>query len=121
MRSRLWQINCRRPHSLDRIRHTSHLVSWEIVDDDNVAAIECRDETSFDIGEEGRSVHRSVDHEGGNDPIMTQTRHQGDGLPVPVWNGPDQSFAAGTTTPQSHAGMCSNYERDAAPICSRPP
>ena len=32
--------------------------------------------------------------------IMTQT--QGDGLPVPVWNGPDQSFAAGTTTPQSH-------------------
>jgi hypothetical protein len=28
-------------------------------------------------GEEGGSVHRSVDHEGGNDPIMTQTRHQG--------------------------------------------
>jgi len=33
---------------------------------------------------------------------MTQTRHQSDGLSVPVWNGPDQSFAAGTTTPQSH-------------------
>src|ERR1700694_1738833 len=54
-----------------------------------------RGQIPFDIGEEGRSVHRSVDHEGGNDPIMTQTRHQSDGLPVPVWNGPDQSFAAG--------------------------
>jgi hypothetical protein len=26
---------------------------------------------------------------------MTQTRHQRDGLPVPMWNRPDQSFTTG--------------------------
>src|SRR5258708_23733216 len=64
--------------------------------------MECRDKTPFDIGEEDGSVHRSVDHEGGNDPIMTQTRHQSDGLSVPVWYGPDQSFALAAAAPKPH-------------------
>jgi Domain of unknown function (DUF4268) len=42
-------------------------VSWKIVDDDDVPAMQRRGQTPFDIGEEGGSVHRSVDHKGGNE------------------------------------------------------
>jgi hypothetical protein len=77
-------------------------VRWKIVDDDNVPAMQCRDKAAFNIGEEAGSVHRSVNYERGNDPIMAQTRHQRDGLPVPVWNRPDQSFTTGAAAPKPH-------------------
>src|SRR5437660_11805092 len=62
IRGILAQIDHPRAHSFDRVRHTSHLVRWKIVDDDDVPAMQCRSQIPFDIGEEGGSVHRAVDH-----------------------------------------------------------
>ena len=96
------QIACCRTHGLDRVCHTGHLVSREVIHDDDVTAIQCRSQTLFDVCEEDRPVHRSIDHEGCDHPVMAQAGNQGDCLPMPVWNGSDQSFAAPATTPKSH-------------------
>jgi hypothetical protein len=44
-----WQIECRRTHSLDRVRHTGYLMSRKVVHDDDVTVVERWSQTLFDI------------------------------------------------------------------------
>src|SRR5262245_25356638 len=39
---------------------------------------------------------------GATNPVVAQSDNQGDGLPMAVGNGPDQSFAPRATAPKSH-------------------
>jgi hypothetical protein len=82
-----------RTHGLDRICHARYLVSRKVVHDDDVTAAERRSQTLFDVCEEDRPVHRPIDHEGGDHPVVAQSNNQGDGLPMAVGNRADQSFA----------------------------
>jgi len=69
----------------------------------------------FDVCEEDRPIHRPIDHEGGDHPVVAQSNNQGDGLPMAVGNEPDQSFAARATAPKSHqagagGGLVDEYQ-----------
>src|SRR5262249_55903187 len=97
-----WQIERGRTHSLDRVRHTGYLMSRKVVHDDDVTAVERWSQTLFDVCEEDRPVHRPIDHERCDHPVVAQSDNQGDGLPMAVGNGPDQSFAPRATAPKSH-------------------
>jgi hypothetical protein len=97
-----WQIERRRTHSLDRVRHTGYLMSRKVVHDDDVTVVERWSQTLFDVCEEDRPVHRPIDHERCDHPVVAQSDNQGDGLPMAVGNGPDQSFAPRATAPKSH-------------------
>src|SRR5216117_1444122 len=77
-------------------------MSRKVVHDDDVTAVERWSQTLFDVCEEDCPVHRPIDHEGCDHPVVAQSDNQGDGLPMAVGNGPDQSFAAPTTAPKSH-------------------
>src|SRR5215471_4627604 len=97
-----WQIERGRTHSLDRVRHTGYLMSRKVVHDDDVTVVERWSQTLFDVCEEDRPVHRPIDHERCDHPVVAQSDNQGDGLPMAVGNGPDQSFAPRATAPKSH-------------------
>src|SRR5258707_13124276 len=43
-----------------------------------------------------------IDHERCDHPVVAQSDNQGDGLPMAVGNGPDQSFPPRATAPKSH-------------------
>src|SRR5215831_16805745 len=96
------EYGVRRTHSLDRVRHTGYLMSRKVVHDDDVTAVERWSQTLFDVCEEDCPVHRPIDHEGCDHPVVAQSDNQGDGLPMAVGNGPDQSFAPRATAPKSH-------------------
>src|SRR2546430_6907058 len=77
-------------------------MSRKVVHDDDVTAVERWSQTLFDVCEEDCPVHRPIDHEGCDHPVVAQSDNQGDGLPMAVRNGPDQSFAPRATAPKSH-------------------
>src|SRR5256884_4574148 len=77
-------------------------MSRKVVHDDDVTAVERLSQTLFDVCEEDCPVHRPIDHEGCDHPVVAQSDNQGDGLPMAVGNGPDQSFAPRATAPKSH-------------------
>lgn len=59
------------------------LVASQIVEDDDVAGRERRDEVLLDPGGEGLAIDRSVQHQGGDDPIVAQAGQEGQRLPMP--------------------------------------
>src|SRR5262249_32514600 len=75
-----------RTHSLDRVRHTGYLMSRKVVHDDDVTVVERWSQTLFDVCEEDRPVHRPIDHERCDHPVVAQSDNQGDGLPMAVGN-----------------------------------
>src|SRR5712671_776369 len=77
-------------------------MSRKVVHDDDVMVVEHWSQTLFDVCEEDRPVHRPIDHERCDHPVVAQSDNQGDGLPMAVGNGPDQSFPARATAPKSH-------------------
>ena len=77
----------------------------QVVHDDDITAMQRRSQTLFDIGQEPRSVHCSIDHEGCNHSVVTQAGYQSDGLPMPLWDVSDQPLAAEATAPEpQHIG-----------------
>src|SRR5512144_1946547 len=69
-------------------------MSRKVVHDDDVTAVERWSQTLFDVCEEDCPVHRPIDHEGCDHPVVAQSDNQGDGLPMAVGNGPDQEAFA---------------------------
>ena len=101
----LWQVKqcCagRRDESLDR----GSLVCRQIIDNDEVTALEKGPQTSFEIDQEGGSVHRPVHHERCNHLVVTKPGYQGHRLPMPVRHAADQPLATPAATPQPrHVG-----------------
>ena len=58
------------------------LVAAQIVEHDNVALDECRDQDLLDVGAEDLAVDGSIDHPRRIDAIMPQGGEEGHGLPV---------------------------------------
>src|SRR6516225_3761145 len=77
-------------------------MSRKVVHDDDITAVERWSQTLFDVCEEDRPAHCPINHEGCDHPVVAQSDNQGDGLPMAVGNGPDQSFAPRATAPESH-------------------
>jgi hypothetical protein len=98
----LRQIFQPRANRFDCLSHASDLVSRKIVHDDNIAAIEHRCQTLFDIGDEGRPIHWPVNDEGCDHPVIAQASYEGDRLPMPVRSVANQSSAPCTSAVEPH-------------------
>ena len=97
-----WQIKQPRPRSFDGLLHNNTLVSREVVDDDDVAALERWPQTLFEIGEEDGSGHGPIHHERRNHLVMAKPSYEGDGFPMPLRHVADQPLAAPAAAPKPY-------------------
>jgi hypothetical protein len=61
-------------------------MSWQVVHDNDMAATENWGEALLDVRQENGAVHRSIDHERGDDPVVAQVGNEGDRFPVSMWH-----------------------------------
>src|SRR5712671_2580950 len=87
---------------LDRLLDADDFVEGDIVDHHNVAALEYRNQTLFDVGEEGLAVHGSFDHHRRHDTGLTEARDERQRFPVSHWHIPDQTLSARVPTVRPH-------------------
>jgi hypothetical protein len=86
--------------------HGASLVTAEIVENDNVVWLECRDQDLGDVEAEQFTVDRAIDDKGRIDAIMTQRGEKGHGLPMPIRDQRSQSLAARSPAPEwRHVGL----------------
>jgi hypothetical protein len=69
-------------------------MAGQIAHNDEVAGRQRGCEELFDIGAEDSPVHGAVDHQRRSDTVVTQAGNEDRGLPVPMWNASDDTFAA---------------------------
>src|ERR1700745_571835 len=62
-------------------------MSWQIIHDDDVAATEGWCEALLDVREEDGAVHRSINHEGSDNPVVAQAGDERDCFPMSKRNG----------------------------------
>ena len=65
----------------------------EIVDDDDAARLERRDQELLDPGGEALAIDRSIDHAGCDDAVMPQAGDEGQRLPMAVRDLGDERLA----------------------------
>lgn len=80
--------------------HGLALVRAEVVHDDDVTRSEGRDENLLDIEAEAVAVDRAVDEPWRLDPVMTQGRQEGHGLPAAMRHLGRQALAARRPSPE---------------------
>ena len=78
----------------------------KIVHDDDISALEGRDEDLFDINQEGLRVDGAIQHEGRGDRVMAQGGKKRQCLPMAVRDFPDERLAASAPAPRAgHVGF----------------
>jgi hypothetical protein len=87
---------------LDRLLDADDFVEGDIVDHHNVPALEYRNQTLFDVGQEGLAVHGSFDHHRRHDTSLTETSDKRQRFPVPHRHIPDQALSARVPTVRPH-------------------
>lgn len=93
----------------------------EIVHDHDIALFEGRRELSFDIGLEDAPIHRSVDDEGGGEPIAAQTGDECLRLPVPERRLGAKPLALRAAAAQAgHLGRGSGLVQEDQPVRLKP-
>ena len=101
---------------VDCLTHADDLVAGEIVQDDDITWPQYGCEHLLDIGEEGGTIDRAVEHEGRNETVTAQTAEEGGGVPMTVWHGGDQALAAwGATMRARHVGGCPSFIEEDQP------
>ena len=90
----------------DRLAYGLALVASEIVEDDDVAGLEGRDQELLDIGQELLAVDGAPEETGRIDPVMTQGGQEGERAPTAMWRLADQPATARTPAAQrGHVGL----------------
>jgi hypothetical protein len=69
------------------------LVDAEVVEDHDVAWCELRAEHLADVGRENLHIGRTLEEEGGIDPVPSQGSDEGRSLPMAMGDGPDATPA----------------------------
>ena len=94
------------PRHPDSSTNGGGFVAAEVVQNDNVAGRESRDQYLFDISSEDFGVDRSLEDPGRVDPIMAQGGEEGHGAPMPEGGATLEAHAARPPTAQrSHIGF----------------
>ncbi len=90
----------------DRLANGFGLVTCEVVHDDDIAGLECGQETPLHIEPEAFAVDGAVDEPGCVDAIMTQGRQEGHGSPLAVRHLGREPLAARRPAPERrHIGL----------------
>lgn len=82
-----------RANLLDRLAHPTDPVGRQIVHDHDVAGAKLGCEDLLRIGEEGRTIHRTIEQHWRRHAAQPQAGREGGGLPMAVRNGCPASFA----------------------------
>lgn len=82
----------------DRGADLRWLMHGQVVEHDDIAGTQGRDEDLLDVGEKTHGVDRPIEHAGGGELVPTERGDHGAGLPVPKWRVIPQPRAAGTAT-----------------------
>src|SRR3954467_254241 len=77
-------------------------MSWQIIHDDNVAATEGWCEALLDVREEDGAVHRSINQERSDNPVVAQAGDESDCFPMSMRNRCAQPLPARATTSEPH-------------------
>lgn len=72
------------------------LVASQVVENDDVAWCQCRDQCLLDPGQEDGAVDGTIQNERRHDPVVTQTGQERQGLPMAVGNLGQARLAAWT-------------------------
>src|SRR3979490_2826926 len=88
------KIKQRRARCFDRLLDAGNLVDWKIVHDDDIAALECWNQTLFHISKKHRSVHGSLKYERCDHRAMPQAGHESECFPMSVRRVADKPLAA---------------------------
>lgn len=72
-----------RAGSPDCLAHRLAFVAGEVVEDDDVACGQGRNENLLDVDLEALAVDRAIEHPRGHDPIVPESGQESHGLPVP--------------------------------------
>ena len=100
------------PGRFDGLAHRGGLVGSEVVHDDDVFGQERGDEDLFDIGEEGRPIHRPVKDHRRRHAGEPQAGDEGRGLPVTVRDGGPAAVDLRRPPAQAgHVGGCTVRRR----------
>lgn len=95
---RVWrQITQCRARRFDRLGNAGHLVHWQIIHRDDVAALECWNQTLPHVKQKHGSIHGALQHERRGHSAQAQAGHKGDGFPMTVRRVIDQPLAARAT------------------------
>lgn len=84
----------------ERGSSSGRIVDLQIVEDDDVPAMQARSELRFDIEIEGRAIHRSLDEPRCGQTAAAQGGNEGLGVPVAEGNCAGQPFANRCPTAQ---------------------
>ena len=96
----------RGPHPLKGRAHGGTLVAAQVVHDDDIARGERRQQTLFDIGQKAGAIQRAIEDTRSGHAVVTQRRHEGEGLPVAVRAGRAQPLAPGAAAMTAgHVGL----------------
>ena len=94
----------------------------KVVEDDNVARFERRDQELFDVSEEASAVDRTVEDGGGVDPVMAERGEEGQRLPMTMWNFGAQPLAPATAAMSArHVGLGPGLVDEDEPPGIKPP
>jgi len=100
------QVTQRRADSFDGLLHPFNFMSWNIVHDDNVAALQGRRQALPDISQEDLSIERPLNHHRCGHAIAAQRGHEGPRLPARERHVPDHSLAFQTAAKETrHVGV----------------
>ena len=92
------QIAHARADSLDRLSGAGDLVSAQVVHEDDVALAQGRYQNLFDISQERRPIHRTVDDIGRRKAVDAQRCNKRQRLPVTVWHARNEALTARRTS-----------------------
>ncbi len=85
-------------------------VRTQVVHDDDITRLKFRREHVAGVGEKNLPVHRTVDDERRNDPVMAQTGEEGHRLPVTVRDLRHEPLPArGTAAEPDHFGVRTGF------------
>jgi len=101
----------------DRHRHLGLLVDGEIVEHDDIAGPQRRDQDLFDVGEETRTINRPIEDRRRAETVEAQRDDHRVGLPVTAGRviGEPRAPAAPTVAAQEVGGDTALVEKDVLP------
>lgn len=109
------QVEEGRAGRFDEFADPRHLVSREVVHDDDITRGQDGDEHLVDVDEERITIHRSIEEERGGQPGAAETRCESGRLPMPPGNGSNQALSPRASAALAHhlgvgAGFVDEYQ-----------
>ncbi len=105
------------PHASTSAAASSPLMAWQVVEDDHIACPKFGDEHLADVFSEGSAIHRTVKHEGCDQPFGCEACEECCGLPVPARGaakGARSNVRPGMAARHIRSGACFIEEDQAA-------